>query len=170
MKLIKGLRPNDSVAVYALKGGITELQSFTTDKSAAARAVLQTEPGGMTALHDGLVRTVRDIAGRAGKKAMVVFTDGEDNISMFPAEPRVLRAKTAGVPIYIIAKGTELRGDAATIGVDLPNHGRHVVRASLDFRDASAFEKVYQDVMHGYLLPSSRRGRKAMRGTPLKWC
>ena len=26
LKLIGGLRPNDSVAVYALKGGITELQ------------------------------------------------------------------------------------------------------------------------------------------------
>ncbi len=153
LKLIGGLRPNDSVAVYALKGGITELQSFTTDKNAAARAVLQTEPGGMTALYDGLVRTVRDIAGRAGKKAIVVFTDGDDNISLLPGETASLRAKTAGVPIYTIAKGSELHAETlrqldsisrATGGMSFAPHSSSEM--------LSAFDKVYQDVMHGYLL------------------
>jgi VWFA-related protein len=153
LKLIEGLRPHDSVAVYALTGGITELQSFTTDKNAAARAVLQTEPGGMTALYDGLVRTVRDIAGRAGKKAIVVFTDGDDNISLLPEETASLRAKTAGVPIYTIAKGSELheetvqRLDAisrATGGMSFAPHSSSEM--------LSAFDKVYQDIMHGYLL------------------
>lgn len=153
LKLIEGLRPNDSVAVYALKGGITELKSFTTDKNAAARAVLQTEPGGMTALYDGLVRTVRDISGRAGKKAIVVFTDGNDNISLLPEETASLRAKTAGVPIYIIAKGPELHEEKlpqleaisrATGGMSFAPHSSNEMQ--------SAFDKVYQDVMHGYLL------------------
>jgi VWFA-related protein len=153
LKFIEGLRPNDSVAVYALRGGVTELQSFTTDKSAAARAVLQTEPGGMTALYDGLVRTVRDIAVRPGKKAVVVFTDGDDNISMLTGDAAILRAKTAGVPIYTIAKGAELQDQTlqqlasisrATGGMAFAIHSASEM--------ASVFEKVYEDVMHGYLL------------------
>jgi Ca-activated chloride channel homolog len=153
LKFIEGLRPNDSVAVYALKNGVTELQPFTTDKNAAARAVLQTEPGGMTALYDGLVRTVRDIAVRTGKKGIVVFTDGDDNISMLTGETAILRAKTAGVPIYTIAQGTELRDETlqqlssisrATGGMSFAINAHSEI--------LTVFEKVYQDVMHGYLL------------------
>ncbi len=153
LKFIEGLRPNDSVSVYALKDGVTELQSFTTDKSAAARAVLQTEPGGMTALYDGLVRTVRDISVRPGKKAVVAFTDGNDNISMLTGDTAILRAKTAGVPIYTIAKGSDLQDETlgqlaaisrATGGMSFAIHSSSEM--------ASVFEKVFQDVMHGYLL------------------
>lgn len=153
LKFIEGLRPDDSVAVYTLKNGITELQPFTTDKAAAARAVLQTEPGGMTALYDGLVRTVRDIAGRTGKKAIVVFTDGDDNISMLTGDTAIRRAKTAGVPIYTIAKGTELRDETlqqltsisrATGGMSFAIDAHSEI--------TNTFEKVFQDVMHGYLL------------------
>ena len=150
---IERLRPSDSVAVYALKDGITELQPFTTDKAAAARAVLQTEPGGLTALYDGMVRTVRDIAGRAGKKAVIVFTDGDDNISMLTGDAAILRAKTTGVPIYTIAKGADLRDSTrqqlasiskATGGMSFAIDGPSEI--------PGVFEKVYQDVMHGYLL------------------
>ncbi|HVO97873.1 MAG TPA: VWA domain-containing protein [Bryobacteraceae bacterium] len=153
LKFIEALRPIDSVAVYALKNGITELQPFTTDKSAAARAVLQTEPGGMTALYDGLVRTVRDIAVRAGKKAIVVFTDGDDNISTLTGETAILRAKTAGVPIYTIAKGKELRDETlrqlSAISRDTGGMS-FVINGSSEI--PNVFERVYQDVMHGYLL------------------
>lgn len=153
LKFIEGLRPNDSVAVYALRDGVTELRTFTTDKSAAARAVLQTEPGGMTALYDGLVRTVRDISVRPGKKAVVAFTDGNDNISMLTGDTAILRAKTAGVPIYTIAKGSDLQDETlgqlaaisrATGGMSFAIHSSSEM--------ANVFEKVFQDVMHGYLL------------------
>jgi VWFA-related protein len=132
---------------------VTELQTFTTDKAAAARAVLKTEPGGMTALYDGLVRVVRDIAGRAGKKAIVVFTDGDDNLSLLPSEAAILRAKTTGVPIYTVAKGAELH--EATVQ-QLAAISRSTGGLSFTLRSSSeiqgVFEKVFEDVMHGYLL------------------
>ena len=103
-KLIAGLRPDDAVAVYSLTGGISELQPFTTDKVAAVRAVMRAELGEMTALYDGLVRVNRDLAGRTGKKVIVVLTDGEDTASTLSAETAILRADR-GVPIYTIAQG-----------------------------------------------------------------
>jgi VWFA-related protein len=153
LKIIGSLRSSDSVAVYALSGGITELQPFTADKDAAARSVLKTEPGGLTALYDGLVRVTRDIAGRTGKKAIIVFTDGDDNISTLPAETAILRAKATGVPIYTIAKGTDLHEKTlqelaaisqSTGGTSFTLHSSSEI--------GNVFEKVFEDLMHGYVL------------------
>ncbi|MDR3701103.1 MAG: VWA domain-containing protein [Candidatus Sulfopaludibacter sp.] len=153
LKIIGSLRSSDSVAVYALSGGLTELQPFTTDKDAAARSVLKTEPGGLTALYDGLVRVARDIAGRTGKKAIVVFTDGDDNISTLPAETAILRAKATGVPIYTIARGTDLHektlGELAAISQSTGGTS-FTLHASSEI--GNVFEKVFQDLMHGYVL------------------
>lgn len=153
LKFIEGLRARDSVAVYALSGGITELQPFTTDKNAAARAVLKTEAGGLTALYDGLVRVSRDIEGRPGKKAIVVFTDGDDNSSMLSSETAIHRAKAVGVPIYTIAKGAEL---SATTTQELAGISQATGGIAFTLHSTSeipnVFEKVFQDVMHGYLL------------------
>jgi len=153
LKFIGGLRANDSVAVYTLRGGITELEPFTTDKRAAERAVLKTEPGGMTALYDGLVRVIRDISDRPGKKSIVVFTDGDDNVSLLPSDTAIQRARSAGVPVYTIAKGTEIQDQTlqqlasvsrSTGGIAITLDGSSEIQA--------AFERIFQDVMHGYLL------------------
>ncbi len=153
LKFIASLRANDSVAVYALSGGITELQPFTLEKDAAARAVLRTEPGGLTALYDGMVRVVRDISGRAGKKAILVFTDGDDNISMLPAEIATTRAKAAGVPIYTIGKGTELHVKTLQeLAVVSRSTGGIPFTLGSSSEISGVFEKVFQDLLHGYVL------------------
>jgi len=153
LRLIRALRPIDAVAVYSLRGGFTELQKFTTDKEAAARAVLSTEAAGLTALYDALVRVNRDLAARVGKKAIVVFTDGNDNFSTLTPETAIRGAKTAGVPIYTIAQGPD-------VDQDLQKQLAEVARATggVAFNVASAgemrttFERVLEDLLHGYLL------------------
>jgi hypothetical protein len=112
LQLINALRPGDTVAIYSLNGGISLLQNFSTDKAAATRAVLRAELGSNTALYDGLVRVNRDLNGRVGRKVIVVFTDGEDNASTLTAGTAILRAKTAGVPIYTVAQGHAVRNQA----------------------------------------------------------
>ena len=108
LRLIGDLRPSDWVAVYSFNNTVSELQPFSTDKDAAKRAVLRTEPFGETALYDALARVNRDLSGRSGKKVIVVFTDGDDNASTITAQTAVQRAKAAGVPVYTIAQGAAL--------------------------------------------------------------
>jgi Ca-activated chloride channel homolog len=154
MRLIAGLRPGDSIAVYSLNGGISELQPFTTDKVAATRAVLSTELGELTALYDGLVRVNRDLAGRTGKKVIVVLTDGEDTASTLSAETAVLRAKTAGVPIYTVAQGHAV-GNAALLK-ELRDMSQATGGKAFAIRTAAeigpVFDGVLEDLLHGYLL------------------
>jgi VWFA-related protein len=153
-QLISALRPDDTVAVYSLTGGMSQLQPFTTDKTAATRAVLRASIGSMTALYDGLLLVNRDLARRTGKKAIVVFTDGEDNISTLTGDTAVLRAKTAGVPIYTIAQGGALYSRALLgrlAGVSQATGGLAFTLQS-PAEIGAVFARVLQDLLHGYLL------------------
>jgi Ca-activated chloride channel family protein len=154
LKLIGELGPCDSVAVYGFNDAVSELQAFTTDKNAAKRAVLRTRATGNTALYDALTRVNRDLAGRTGKKVIVVFTDGDDNWSTLTADTAIQRAKAAGVPIYTIAQGTAVTHPAfikQLAGISKATGGvSFVIREPKEIR--GVFEHVSEDLMHGYLL------------------
>ena len=105
VQLIDELGPTDSVAIYRFDNGLVTVQDFTTDKESAKRAVLRTRAAGGTALFDALSETSDEIARRDGKKALIVFTDGDDNASLINATSATNRAKKLGVPLYSIAEG-----------------------------------------------------------------
>ena len=154
LKLIGELRPIDSVAVYSFADSVNELQPFTNDKAAAERAVLRTRAAGATALYDALVRVNHDLASRSGKKVIVVFTDGADNLSVLTNEIATQRAQSSGIPIYTIAQGDALKTppllkqlstlSKTTGGVAFTISGPGEIRR--------VFQTVSQDLMHGYLL------------------
>jgi Ca-activated chloride channel family protein len=154
MQLVDELRPTDSVAVYSFNDTVTELQPFTADKLAAKRAILKTHASGITALYDALVRVNHDLAARTGKKVIIVFTDGSDNASMLTADIAVERAKARGIPIYTIAEGEALThpelikelGNMSQATGGTP----FLIRKTSDI--GAVFEKMSQDLMHGYLL------------------
>jgi VWFA-related protein len=108
-QFIDRLRPNDSVAVFTFSSTLQEQQDFTQDKSAAKRAVLRTKATGSTALFDGIAQTISSMAKRKGRKALVVFTDGQDNSSVLNSSAAVRAAATAGVPIFSVASGEGVR-------------------------------------------------------------
>jgi Ca-activated chloride channel family protein len=179
LRLIAELRGEDSVAVYNFSDSVTELQPFTTDKAAAKRAVLRTEAYGDTALYDALARAGQDLTGRAGKKVIVLFTDGKDNASTLNPNAAIQKAKANGVPIYTIAQGEaighkdlleQLAGISKATGgeafvIDKPSEIGRV------------FDKVSEDLTHGYLLsfqpapsekPAWRPIQVVVRGRGLK--
>jgi VWFA-related protein len=154
MQLVDDLRPTDSVAVYSFNDTVTELQAFTADKAAAKRAILKTHAAGITALYDALVRVNRDLSARPGKKVIIVFTDGSDNASTLTADTAVERAKARGIPIYTIAEGEALIHPELI--QQLGNISRSTGGTPFQIRKLSdiggVFDKVSQDLMHGYLL------------------
>jgi VWFA-related protein len=94
---------------------------------------------------------------------IVVFTDGADNCSVLTTDAAILRAKSAGLPIYTIAQGSALQHpellrqlagvSKTTGGVAFAIHGPSEIRA--------VFEAVSQDLMHGYMItfqPPSAEG------------
>src|SRR5260370_32894303 len=108
-KRIDGFDPQDSVAIYTFDSRLMVRQEFTTDKQAAKRAILRTRAEGQTALFDALSEAAQEVAARAGKKALIVVTDGDDNASVLNASAAVTRAEKLGLPLYAIAEGETTR-------------------------------------------------------------
>ena len=154
LKLLGELRPIDSAAIYSFSDSVTVLQPFTTDKNAAARAVLRTRAFGKTALYDALARVSREVAGRAGKKVIVVFTDGADNVSALTSETALKGAKNLGVPVYTIAQGDAL--ESPDLLKQLANLSQATGGVAFTIHSPTEIEKVFEsiteDLMHGYLL------------------
>jgi VWFA-related protein len=109
VKLIDELADQDSVAIFTFDQRLIVRQDFTTDKDAAKRAVLRTRAGGETALFDALSESAEEVSKRSGKKALIVFTDGDDNSSVLNANSAVTRAKKLGIPLYSVAEGEAMR-------------------------------------------------------------
>jgi Ca-activated chloride channel family protein len=154
VKLIDILGAEDAVAIFTFDRRLVVRQEFTTDKAAAKRAVLRTRPEGQTALFDALSEVVQEISERPGKKALVVFSDGDDNASVLNASSAVVRAKRAGIPLYAIAEGEATR--SRELRKLLDDLSKRTGGASYQARKAGDIEEVFQkiavDLRHLYML------------------
>ena len=108
LEFIDSLREVDSVAVYSFSTQLARLQPFTLDKSDVKRAVLKTRAGGATALFDSVYRVAQDLTLVEGKKALLIFTDGDDNSSILNARSTIRRARMIGIPVFAAAQGQAL--------------------------------------------------------------
>ena len=152
--LIDDLRETDSVAIYSFNNSLKLLQEFTTDKAAAKRAVLRTRASGETALFDALAQLARDVSGRAGKKAIVAFTDGADTSSALNAAAAIARAKKAGVPIYAAAQGDALKNPhlLRQLKEIAQGTGGQAHRIARPGEIAAVFRDISDELKHTYLL------------------
>ena len=165
-KLIDALGPQDAVAIYTFDEHLAVRQDFTTDKSAAKRVVLRIRAQGNTALFDALSQAAQDLSARPGKKALVVFTDGEDNASVLNATSAVALAKKVGIPLYAIAEGDAAHSKNLTaLLTDLSvrtGGSAYEVKKGDDIEHV--FESISQDLEHLYLIsyqpPSTQADEK----------
>ncbi len=152
--MIDQLRDIDSVAIYGFSNGIELLQDFTQDKKAAKLTVRRLRAEGATALFDALTRVSQDLTTRQGKRAVVVFTDGEDNSSVLNMESAVLRARKSGVPIYTIAQGDALKAPRLVKALESlsENTGGKLFKAQKSSQMDEIFQEISADLQASYLL------------------
>lgn len=154
MHMIDELADGDSVAIYTFSVGLKRLQDFTADKAAAKQAVLRGRASGQTALFDAISELAKEIEPRKGKKAIIVFTDGDDNASMLNARAAVQRAKKSGVPVYAIAEGDALKSPSllAEIREIAESTGAKFHEIHKTSNISEVFEDISGDLGHTYLL------------------
>ncbi len=153
-RLIDEFREEDSVAIYGFSTSLDLLQDFTQDRAAAKRAVMRTRAAGRTALFDAITHVTIDISSHSGKKAVVIFTDGDDNASVLNAQRAEDRAKKSGIPLYTVAQGE------ARDSHELMNRLKEIARLTggktYGAKDAHEAAQIFQDIsselQHAYLL------------------
>lgn len=111
---IKTLDPQDKVQVIRFSRDVATLYPLGADRAAADAAIDSTTPRGDTALWDALYASADSLRTVAGRKAIVLLSDGVDDdgtgkpLSKKTVTDVLALAKQVNAPVYAIGIGTEL--------------------------------------------------------------
>ena len=100
---VRSLETADKIAFYSYSRNLYRAAPLTTDRSQILRAVRTTVAGDDAALYNTLLLTLKDAAHYAGKKVVVVFSNGPDSYSVVPPEDVAELAQSIGVSVYMIS-------------------------------------------------------------------
>jgi Ca-activated chloride channel homolog len=103
------LRPADRVTLLAFNDNIFTLARQSTDTAQRVRAVERLAPWGGTALYDVILTSMNLLGRQAGRRSLVVFTDGEDQSSVATLKRVESRMETSDATIYAIGLGRGVR-------------------------------------------------------------
>jgi VWFA-related protein len=102
----------DRVAVLSFAEQRVVDRAFTGQHSEIERALAGLRAEGRTALWDAVAQALEDFAGIGGAKALVLFTDGLDEVSRLTLEQTLAAAHASAVPIYVVAPAASFPGPA----------------------------------------------------------
>ena len=103
-EFLRRLDPSDSVALYTFSKNLFRAAPLTDDHRVVRAALAQNvSVGADTALLNCLLLTARDAAKQPGRKAIVVFSNGPDHLSMVSPEDVGRVAEDEGIPVYVIS-------------------------------------------------------------------
>lgn len=153
-EFLSAIAPTDQVTVLGFNDTIFPLTRKSTDPAQRLKAVDRLAPWGATALYDVIISGV-DILGRGtGRKAMVVFSDGEDQGSHASLADVERRLEASDVSLYIVAEGRGLKMEALkkTMSRLAGATGGRLVAAEKVEDLNEAFTTLLDELSHQYLL------------------
>jgi Ca-activated chloride channel homolog len=153
-RFLSQLRDGDQVTVLGFNDSIFTLARRSTDRAARARAVARLAPFGGTALYDVIIHAFDLLGRQAGRRSLLVFSDGEDQSSRASMPAVVQRAEASDATVYMIGQGRALRAPALQQLMRQLAQGSGG-RAFFSDNDAALetiFQDIVEDLRHQYLL------------------
>ena len=151
--LLDGLAPDETAALVTFQEKTALAEPPTADKARVRRALAASRPRGSTALRDAVYAALRvRETGTTRRTAVVVFSDGLDNLSWLPADSVVEAARRSDAVVYAVAAvGAREPGNSFLRDVTASTGGRlWTVRDEGDLR--ARFLDVLEDIRARYLL------------------
>ncbi len=102
-EFIRSLDGANRIAFYSYSRDLSRAAKLTAERSQVLRGVRTTVAGDDAALYNCLLLTVKDAAQYAGRKVIVVFSNGPDNASIVPPEDVAELAQSTGTAIYMVS-------------------------------------------------------------------
>jgi VWFA-related protein len=165
------MRPKDKILLLTFSNDIG-LQRTLQDPSKLDTILHSSSVGGLTALYDSLYRTCEHnlFNGDAEphRSAMILFSDGEDDLSRHSLNDTISRAQTAGITIYALATHNPKRprqGDFVLRDLSTATGGRDFVVKDLKHLQA-ALSTINSELRSSYMLyyhPPDESGVRAFR-------
>lgn len=109
----RALRPQDQAFLVAFDLRVRLAHPRSNDAASLRRAIFDLVATGGTSIFDGVTFALQQFQGVAGKKALVVLTDGREGTSSASAKECERLARALGVPVYVfVPEGGERQAHA----------------------------------------------------------
>jgi VWFA-related protein len=153
-EFLEAVPSTNQVTLLGFNDSIFTLTRKTTNPAERAKAVDRLAPWGATALYDVILRGVEMLGRQTGRKALVIFTDGEDQGSHATIADVERHLQSSDVTLYMIGQGRgvtleplkKVMGRLAT-----PTGGRALFTDSIDELHG-AFADLLDELANQYLL------------------
>jgi Ca-activated chloride channel family protein len=164
----------DEAAVFTFDTSLAEVAPFTKGLKRLPAKLEALTPFGATSLHDAIGDTAGRLANRPGlRRAVVVFTDGNDTASKLTPEQVSAAASAIDVPVYIFAvvpsvdnpttENTLVSGGKSALAGPLADlaawTGGHVFVASAPGERSASARQIVDELRHQYVMAFESSGR-----------
>ena len=153
-EFLTAVSSRDHVTLLGFNDTIFPLARKSTDRVQRVAAVDRLASWGDTALYDVIVTGINLLGRETGRKAMVVFTDGEDLGSRTLLADVERQLEASGVTLYVIGQGRALKMDMLKermIRLAHSTGGRAILTEKIDDL-RGAFAELLDELSHQYLL------------------
>jgi VWFA-related protein len=106
------LRPIDRVTVLAFNDSVFTVARRDATPEARLRAVGRLRAWGSTSFYDAVLKGLDLLEKNRGRRALVLFTDGEDMVSHATAGDVQRRVEVSATPVFVVAQGKGMREPA----------------------------------------------------------
>lgn len=144
----------DQVTLLGFNDSIFTLTRRQTNPAERVRAVDRLAPWGSTALYDVILRGIEMLGRQPGRKALIVFTDGEDQGSHATIADVERTLQSTDVTLYMIGQGRGVTMDSLRkimARLAAPTGGRALFTDSVDELHG-AFGDLLDELSNQYLL------------------
>jgi Ca-activated chloride channel family protein len=145
--------PN-AITLLAFNDRVMPLATPATSAADRAATIDSLAAYGGTSLYDVVIRGVDLVAQKTGRKAMIVFTDGEDQGSQASLDQVERQLQTSDVTLYLIGEGRGVELDTlqnVMRRLAQPTGGRALFTNKID-ELRGAFADLLSEISHQYLL------------------
>jgi Ca-activated chloride channel family protein len=153
-EFLSNVPTRDQVSLLGFNDSIFALTRRAIDPAERIKAVDRLAPWGATALYDVILKGVDMLGKQPGRRAMIVFSDGEDQGSHASITDVERRLQASDVTLYMIGQGRGVEVDALkTIMQRLvePTGGRALFTDNID-QLHTAFSDLLEELSNQYLL------------------
>jgi Ca-activated chloride channel family protein len=153
-QFLSSLKPNDLVTLVAFNEEMFILAQRETVPEARLRAVDRLGAWGGTALYDVIIRSIEQLSRKAGRRSLIVFSDGDDKSSQATLETvqRVIKSSDATLFMVGLGRGRDQKQLKETLESLAEPSGGRALFAERPSDLAKAFAEVLEELKHQYLL------------------
>jgi Ca-activated chloride channel family protein len=153
-RFLGGLRPGDHVTLLGFNDNVFTLAPRSRDQATRVKAIDLMRSWGGTALYDVVLSGLSVLGRHPGRRAMLLFTDGDDQSSHATFEAAIARAEGSDATIYAIGQGRAIRAhDLQQVlrRFSSISGGRHFFAEDVRRLDRF-FEEILEDLSNQYLI------------------